>query len=67
MNIIIIPRITLVLPALFFSGLFVSDAYAYIDPGTGSAAIQILIGALAGIAITLKLYWYKIREKLSKK
>ena len=54
------------LPALFFSGLFVSDAYAYIDPGTGSAAIQILIGALAGIAITLKLYWYKIREKLSK-
>ena len=67
MNIIIIPRITLVLPALFISGLFVSDAYAYIDPGAGSAAIQILIGALAGIAITLKLYWYKIREKLSKK
>ncbi len=62
-----VSRIILVLPVLFFSGLFVSDAHAYIDPGAGSAAIQILIGALAGLAITLKLYWYKIREKLRKK
>ena len=62
-----VSRIILVLPVLFFSSLFVSDAYAYIDPGAGSAAIQILIGALAGLAITLKLYWYKIREKLRKK
>ena len=52
--------------ALLFRGLFVSDAYAYLDPGTGSLVIQILIGALAGIGITLKIYWHRIKEKFSK-
>ena len=31
-----------------FHELFVLDAYAYIDPGTGSIVIQALIGALVG-------------------
>ena len=52
---------------LFFAGLFVSEVSAYIDPGTGSALIQVLIGAIAGVGITLKLYWFKIKEKLSRK
>jgi len=52
--------------ALLFRGLFVSDAYAYLDPGTGSLVIQMLIGALAGIGITLKVYWHRIKEKFSK-
>ena len=43
----------------------VSEAYAYLDPGTGSVAIQALIGALVGVGITLKIYWYKIKEKIS--
>ena len=44
------------------------NAYAYIDPGSGSIIIQALIGTLVGVGITLKIYWYKIREKfLSKK
>ena len=37
-----------------------APAYAYIDPGTGSALIQGLIAAVAAIGITLKLYWYRI-------
>ena len=44
----------------------VLDAYAYIDPGTGSIIIQGLIGALVGVAITLKIYWYKLKERFSK-
>ena len=35
-------------------------AHAYIDPGTGSALIQGLIGAIAAVGVTLKLYWYRI-------
>ena len=50
-----------------FGELFVSDAFAYIDPGTGSIVIQAVIGALVGVGITLKIYWYKIKEKLLKK
>ena len=49
-----------------FHGLFVSDAYAYLDPGTGSLVIQVIIGALVGIGITLKIYWYKLKEKFSR-
>ena len=52
---------------LFTFGQFhVSEAFAYLDPGAGSAIIQGLIGALAGVLITLKIYWHRIREKLSR-
>jgi len=51
---------------LFVSGqFFISDAYAYLDPGTGSAILQILIGAAVGLGITLKIYWVRIRMKFS--
>ena len=44
-----------------FSELFISDAFAYIDPGTGSMIFQSLIGALVGAGIILKVYWTKIK------
>ena len=46
-------------------GLSTYPALAYLDPGTGSLIIQSIIGALAAVAITLKLYWHKIKLKLS--
>ena len=45
----------------------VDDAYAYIEPGTAGIVIQALIGTLVGVGIALKLYWYKLKEKFSKK
>jgi hypothetical protein len=33
---------------------------AYIDPGTGSFFIMILIGFLSGIGFTIKMFWKKI-------
>ena len=51
---------------LLFGEIFVSDAYAYLDPGTGSLVIQMLVGALAGVGITLKVFWHRIKEKLSR-
>ena len=38
-----------------------SPAYAYIDPGTGSLIIQGVIGAIAAVGVTLKIYWHKIK------
>lgn len=35
------------------------NAFAYLDPGSGSAILQGILGALAAIAITLKLYWHR--------
>jgi len=57
---------TIILVLLFSTGYFISDAYAYLDPGTGSIIIQALIGALVGIGITLKIYWQKFKEIFSR-
>ena len=52
---------------ILFFAINVQSAYAYIDPGTGSIVFQALIGALVGLGITLKIYWYKIKERLTHK
>lgn len=40
------------------------DALAYLDPGTGSALLQGVIGAVAAIGIVLKLYWHRFLHLL---
>ena len=35
-------------------------AHAYLDPGTGSIILQAIIGGLAMVAVTARLYWHKI-------
>ncbi len=32
----------------------------YLDPGSGSMIIQILVGGLAAVGVTMKLYWRRI-------
>ena len=36
---------------------------AYLDAGTGSLIIQVLIGIVAGGAVTVKLFWGKITRR----
>lgn len=38
-------------------------AFAYLDPGTGSYIIQLLIGALLGGGYVVKTYWREIKTK----
>ena len=45
--------------------VFLPQAYAYIDPGSGSALIYVLISTLVGIGMTCKIYWNRIKEKLT--
>ena len=40
--------------------LFPSQAYAYLDPGTGSMILQGIIGGLATLAVVVKLYWHSL-------
>lgn len=42
------------------------QAYAYLDPGTGHMMLQIIIGAVAGGLMTMKLYWARLRSFFSK-
>lgn len=36
------------------------DAYGYIDPGTGSYIIQLLIAAFVGISLSVRIFWKRI-------
>ena len=39
-------------------------AFAYLDPGTGSILLQIIIGGVAGLGVVAKLYWHRLRGLL---
>ena len=59
---------TLIFVSIFiFSQFFISNAYAYIDPGSVSVAFALVIGVLVGAGMTIKLYWLKLKNKLSRK
>ena len=42
-------------------GFSTGFAHAYLDPGTGSFFLQMLIGALAGGFFAIKMYWAKVK------
>jgi hypothetical protein len=35
-------------------------ALAYLDPGSGSMLLQVLLGGVAGVAVIAKLYWGRL-------
>ena len=47
--------------AVFLVLSMAGEAYAYVDPGTGSYLLQILIAGLLGAAFALKLYWTRVK------
>ncbi len=48
---------------IILSSILVSEAHAYIDPGTGSALLQLILGGIAGIGVVVKLYWDQVKTK----
>ena len=57
----------------FFSSInvimhyFLLDIPGYIDPGSMMAILTLLMGVIAGVGMTLKLYWNKLKLRLSRK
>ena len=49
--------------ALFF---MVPSVLAYLDPGSGAMFLQTLIAGVAVALFSIKIYWHKIKEKLTK-
>ena len=39
-----------------------SPAQAYLDPGTGTMILQIILGGVAGLLVAGKLYWARLKE-----
>tara|TARA_B100000767_G_C19447558_1_gene402606 strand:- start:235 stop:462 length:228 start_codon:yes stop_codon:yes gene_type:complete len=40
------------------------NAYAYLDPGTGSIILQAIIASIAAVSAAGTFYWRKIKTKI---
>jgi len=47
---------------LFFTLTVPGEAYAYLDPGTGSFMLQIILGTVFAALFTIKMYWQKLKN-----
>lgn len=50
----------LLLTGPLFSGL--SDKAAYLDPGSGSFILQLILATLLGSLLIMKSYWTKVKD-----
>ncbi len=41
--------------------LFTADAFAYLDPGTGSYVLQMVLAGIAAALFAVKLFWVRIK------
>ena len=53
------PVMWLMLAAVFLF-MLPASAFAYVDPGTGSMIVQIVIAALVGGAVFIGAFWRKL-------
>ena len=58
-------KISIIIFIAFFIAITAAPAHAYLDPGTGSMILQIVIGAVAGALLAVKAYWYKVSTYFS--
>lgn len=42
--------------------LVVDQAYAYLDPGTGSMFVQAVLAGIAAVSVTVGIFWQKLRN-----
>ena len=47
--------------AAVFLLFLMTNAHAYLDPGTGSMLLQVILGGVAAVGVAVKLYWHKLR------
>ena len=48
--------------ATFLAASAAAPAYAYLDPGTGSMMLQLMLGGVAGAMVVGKLYLHRARD-----
>lgn len=62
-----------VMTAALFVAMFLlvshlqGSAHAYLDPGTGSMALQLLIAGVVGALATIRLYWDRLKAVVTRR
>ena len=57
---------TLLLMILALGATFPAPAWAYLDPGTGSYIIQMVVAGILGGLFAMKVFWVRIRGFLGR-
>lgn len=52
---------------IIFSAIAPNKAHAYLDPGTGSMVVQIIVASLAAVGIFIKSCWAQIKAFFEKR
>ncbi|MCE5231257.1 hypothetical protein LLG95_16900 [bacterium] len=52
------PFVAIMAAMFFISG---NDAHAYLDPGTGSIFLQVILSVFFGAILMLKVFWQNIK------
>lgn len=61
-------KITTILTLFFLYIILSTDtSHAYIDPGSGSMLLQVLIASILGILTVIKIYWARLKTFFSSK
>ena len=47
---------------IYFVWMSQAQVDAYLDPGSGSMLVQLLLGGVAGAAVILKLGWQRFKD-----
>ncbi len=58
-----IDRFTIFLSTILIINIILTTpSYAYIDPGTSTMILQMIVAGIVGIAAALKIYWFKVKS-----
>jgi len=57
-------RPAILVSSLAFLAMTTGQAFAYLDPGTGSIILQAIIAAVASSLFVVKMYWYRLESFL---
>jgi hypothetical protein len=55
-------KLATILLSLVFVWALQARLEAYLDPGSGSMLVQLLLGGVAGAAVIVKLGWQRFRD-----
>ena len=58
---------TLLFVVLVWGLLAEARPQAYLDPGSGSMLLQILLGGFAAVGVIVKLYWHRVTSLFGRK
>ena len=56
-----------VAPVVVLLLLFEQPAHAYLDPGSGSMLLQVLLGGFAAVGVIARLYWHRLTAVVRRK